>query len=204
MCEVGPNAIVRGGKSRSGRVLRASAAEGARRGRVLRASTPEGPRRGEHGRVAAEGARSGGSSGDAGSDPRRTLENTFGPAGAGAKHSVGMTGFEPATSSSRTKRATKLRHIPMCKPRKSHDRQLEYDSANGTCSRPLKWCLQSAPAMRTRASTTRAGHHVAVSPRTTRRQLCELRPQHQLQPEAGHTLSPAPRLTTPQQAAAPA
>ncbi len=26
---------------------------------------------------------------------------------------VGMTGFEPATSSSRTTRATKLRHIPM-------------------------------------------------------------------------------------------
>lgn len=25
---------------------------------------------------------------------------------------VGMTGFEPATSSSRTMRATKLRHIP--------------------------------------------------------------------------------------------
>lgn len=25
---------------------------------------------------------------------------------------VGVTGFEPATSSSRTKRATKLRHIP--------------------------------------------------------------------------------------------
>ena len=29
---------------------------------------------------------------------------------------VGMTGFEPATSSSRTKRATKLRYIPIrCK-----------------------------------------------------------------------------------------
>lgn len=26
---------------------------------------------------------------------------------------VGVTGFEPATSSSRTKRATKLRHTPM-------------------------------------------------------------------------------------------
>ncbi len=26
---------------------------------------------------------------------------------------VGITGFEPATSSSRTKRATKLRHIPV-------------------------------------------------------------------------------------------
>ena len=28
-------------------------------------------------------------------------------------HSVGVTGFEPATSSSRTKRATKLRHTPL-------------------------------------------------------------------------------------------
>ena len=28
-------------------------------------------------------------------------------------HLVGITGFEPATSSSRTKRATKLRHIPV-------------------------------------------------------------------------------------------
>ena len=27
---------------------------------------------------------------------------------------VGVTGFEPATSSSRTKRATKLRHTPKC------------------------------------------------------------------------------------------
>ena len=27
---------------------------------------------------------------------------------------VGVTGFEPATSSSRTKRATKLRHTPRC------------------------------------------------------------------------------------------
>jgi hypothetical protein len=27
--------------------------------------------------------------------------------------SVGVTGFEPATSSSRTKRATKLRHTPL-------------------------------------------------------------------------------------------
>ena len=29
-------------------------------------------------------------------------------------HMVGVTGFEPATSSSRTKRATKLRHTPKC------------------------------------------------------------------------------------------
>jgi hypothetical protein len=27
-------------------------------------------------------------------------------------HTVGVTGFEPTTSSSRTKRATKLRHTP--------------------------------------------------------------------------------------------
>ena len=31
---------------------------------------------------------------------------------SGAQDSVGVTGFEPATSSSRTKRATKLRHTP--------------------------------------------------------------------------------------------
>ena len=30
---------------------------------------------------------------------------------------VGVTGFEPAASSSRTKRATKLRHTPMTTPR---------------------------------------------------------------------------------------
>ena len=30
---------------------------------------------------------------------------------------VGVTGFEPATSSSRTKRATKLRHTPRCEER---------------------------------------------------------------------------------------
>ena len=29
------------------------------------------------------------------------------------QYSVGVTGFEPATSSSRTKRATKLRHTPL-------------------------------------------------------------------------------------------
>jgi hypothetical protein len=29
------------------------------------------------------------------------------------ERSIGMTGFEPAASSSRTKRATKLRYIPM-------------------------------------------------------------------------------------------
>src|SRR3712207_689184 len=29
-------------------------------------------------------------------------------------HLVGVTGFEPTTSSSRTKRATKLRHTPSC------------------------------------------------------------------------------------------
>ena len=28
-------------------------------------------------------------------------------------HTVGLTGFEPAASSSRTRRATKLRHSPM-------------------------------------------------------------------------------------------
>ena len=32
--------------------------------------------------------------------------------GAGGELAVGVTGFEPATSSSRTKRATKLRHTP--------------------------------------------------------------------------------------------
>src|SRR3712207_4262307 len=32
-----------------------------------------------------------------------------------AVHYVGVTGFEPATSSSRTKRATKLRHTPMAR-----------------------------------------------------------------------------------------
>src|SRR5699024_11082385 len=31
-------------------------------------------------------------------------------------HMVGVTGFEPATSSSRTKRATKLRHTPILHP----------------------------------------------------------------------------------------
>jgi hypothetical protein len=30
---------------------------------------------------------------------------------------VGVTGFEPAASSSRTKRATKLRHTPMVRSR---------------------------------------------------------------------------------------
>ena len=30
------------------------------------------------------------------------------------RSTVGVTGFEPATSSSRTKRATKLRHTPCC------------------------------------------------------------------------------------------
>jgi hypothetical protein len=30
-------------------------------------------------------------------------------------HTVGLTGFEPAASSSRTKRATKLRHSPIAK-----------------------------------------------------------------------------------------
>ena len=32
---------------------------------------------------------------------------------SGLYRSVGVTGFEPATSSSRTKRATKLRHTPL-------------------------------------------------------------------------------------------
>ena len=31
---------------------------------------------------------------------------------------VGITGFEPATSSSRTKRATKLRHIPVSRSKR--------------------------------------------------------------------------------------
>ena len=34
---------------------------------------------------------------------------------------VGVTGFEPATSSSRTKRATKLRHTPRCEERVPHE-----------------------------------------------------------------------------------
>ena len=35
-------------------------------------------------------------------------------------HMVGVTGFEPATSSSRTKRATKLRHTPLASAKASH------------------------------------------------------------------------------------
>ena len=37
--------------------------------------------------------------------------------GSNMKQLVGLTGFEPAASSSRTRRATKLRHSPMCAER---------------------------------------------------------------------------------------
>jgi hypothetical protein len=37
----------------------------------------------------------------------------IGNVASGLYRSVGVTGFEPATSSSRTKRATKLRHTPL-------------------------------------------------------------------------------------------
>lgn len=48
----------------------------------------------------------------------RSCTTGKGPAGslpAGPLTCVGVTGFEPATSSSRTKRATKLRHTPMAR-----------------------------------------------------------------------------------------
>ncbi len=40
-------------------------------------------------------------------------------------HMVGVTGFEPATSSSRTKRATKLRHTPCNSFMITNERQLQ-------------------------------------------------------------------------------
>ena len=43
----------------------------------------------------------------------KTIAGTTKPRSSGPGLAVGMTGFEPATSSSRTTRATKLRHIPM-------------------------------------------------------------------------------------------
>ena len=43
----------------------------------------------------------------------RNTTGTTKPRSSGPGLAIGMTGFEPATSSSRTTRATKLRHIPM-------------------------------------------------------------------------------------------
>jgi site-specific DNA recombinase len=42
------------------------------------------------------------------------LADVFSALGSSKTNMVGVTGFEPATSSSRTKRATKLRHTPCC------------------------------------------------------------------------------------------
>ena len=46
-------------------------------------------------------------------DPIQDEEDLTTAALSNTKPLVGVTGFEPATSSSRTKRATKLRHTPM-------------------------------------------------------------------------------------------
>lgn len=51
---------------------------------------------------------------------------------------VGVTGFEPATSSSRTKRATKLRHTPSCICRRQH--------ACGACLRQQGETLAQHPS----------------------------------------------------------
>ena len=47
---------------------------------------------------------------------RRTPEPTHEGPGVLRHHMVGLTGFEPAASSSRTRRATKLRHSPIAGP----------------------------------------------------------------------------------------
>src|SRR5690349_6600549 len=52
-------------------------------------------------------------------------------------HTVGLTGFEPAASSSRTRRATKLRHSPPPGPRfQSGQRGRAYRSGRGLLKSP--------------------------------------------------------------------
>ena len=71
-------------------------------------------RRADRGAVSADAGTTGGST--SGPRTRNGPESMLRPVPRGALRAlmVGVTGFEPATSSSRTTRATKLRHTPRC------------------------------------------------------------------------------------------
>ena len=76
------------------------------------------------------------------------------PQTRGLTHRVGVAGFEPTTSSSRTKRATKLRHTPM---KRRKDSRLEgMVETRPPAGRPIVRFAQRATSVRSVASGRQA------------------------------------------------
>ena len=78
---------------------------------------------------------------------------------------VGMTGFEPATSCSQSRRATKLRHIPTLHSGIDYSRRIEIRRKDFPSDQPLPF--PAAPALRV-PSANEISKPMPLSPQLTK------------------------------------